>query len=356
MRKILLFLVYLFGSIAVASNIANQPQKNTSYLGPIHNIFFHPLIVYPELGFDPKSSKLDYIDEWFVTTNEFNKIMAELYKKGFILISPKDVFAENKNNKGTIIISRKKLLLPPGKKPIILSLDDYNFYKTMKEHGTIHRFYIDKKNRLATITQQSNGKVIVRYDQEIPQLLESFIKKHPDFSYHNARGIIDLTGYNGIFGYDTQNSHASNYQSQLVEARKVVQKLKNMGWEFASHSYFHVSFNKKTDEPIFEESENRWVKEVGSIVGPTSYYVFPFGESWDKNPARMSFLESLNYHYFFGVSHSNDISIKSNAVMMKRFPMDGHALRGDYLGVQQYITPSKIIDPARPVKMKKTGT
>ena len=38
-------------------------------------------------------------------------------------------------------------------------------------------------------------------------LIDSFVKEHPDFSYKGAKGIIALTGYNGILGYRTDISY-----------------------------------------------------------------------------------------------------------------------------------------------------
>lgn len=349
-KKSILFQI-LFFFLIIFSGGKTWAHKEVIYQGPIYNVFFHPLIVYPELAFNSKNSHLSYMDEWFVTINEFKKIIPELYRRGFILVSPKDIFDEKKDIHGQLIITRKNLVLPEGKKPLILSLDDYNFYKTMKRHGTIHRFLIDKDGKLVTITNRNNAPEIVRDDQEIPQLLEKFITSHPEFSFNHARGIIGLTGYNGVFGYNTHKLHDRHYRSQLSEAKKVAQKLREIGWEFASHSYFHVS-QKKQSKKAFEISEKRWQKEVGTIVGPTAYYIFPFGESWDENANRMSLLKSLHYKYFFGVSQSNRIVIKSGEVMMERFPMDGGSLRKKYAGGKIYVNPADVWDSSRLEKIK----
>lgn len=327
--------------------------QNVQYHGPIYNVFFHPNIAYPKIAFTPDNHHLKYIDSWFVTTREFNKIILELYEKGFVLFSPKDLFEEKKDEKGNLVITRKQIFLPAGKKPLILSLDDYNFYPNMKKNGTIHRFWIDQQNKLATVTNQNNNETIIRYDQEVPQLLENFIETHPDFSYNHARGIFALTGYNGIFGYDTHKPKHPDYSSQLNEAKKVIRKLKEMGWEFGSHSYFHFSRDKQT-EKSFEESEKRWIREVSSLVGYSPYYIFPFGDSWDEIPVRMQFLKSIGYKYFFGVSSTQEIMIRPGAVIMSRFPMDGLSLRNRYTNIKIYVTPARIMDEYRLEKTKKS--
>lgn len=348
-KKAMLLHFLFFILIAVAAG-KTWAQKQVVYHGPIYNIFFHPLIVYPELAFSGKNKHVSYMDEWFVTLNEFKKIIPELYKRGFVLCSPKDIFEERRDAKGLVTITKRKLMLPEGKKPLILSLDDYNFYTTMKLHGTIHRFWVDKQGELVTVTN-TKAQAIIRDDQEIPPLLEKFIAAHPDFSFNKARGIIALTGYNGIFGYNTHQIASANYQSQLIEAKKVTQKLKEMGWEFASHSYFHVGEKKQTKQ-AFERSEKRWQNEVGSIVGPTSYYIFPFGDSWDESTTRMNSLKFLGYRYFFGVSQTSRMYIKPGVVMMERFPMDGGALRKKYVGSKIYINPDYVWDSLRLAKIK----
>lgn len=37
--------------------------------------------------------------------------------------------------------------------------------------------------------------------------LNTFLKKHPDGAYKGARGMIAMTGYNGVFGYRTDSDY-----------------------------------------------------------------------------------------------------------------------------------------------------
>ncbi|MBA3662369.1 MAG: hypothetical protein H0W64_11605 [Gammaproteobacteria bacterium] len=343
-KKFILIFLFVFTLTNFSGN--KIWAKNVVYQGPIYNLFFHPLINYPELAFNQTNKYLDYMDQWFVTVKEFKKIIPELYKRGFVLVSPKDLFEERKDEQGRLIITRKELILPKGKMPLVLSLDDYNFYNKMKLHGTIHRFWVNRQGTLVTITKRNKSTSLNQDDQEVPQILEKFITEHPDFSFNNARGIISLTGYNGIFGYNTHETLHHNYSSQVIEAKKIVRKLKGMGWQFASHSYFHLAEDEQTEQN-FENSEKRWLKEVGVIVGPTSYYIFPFGDPWNKNVTRMNFLKSQGYKYFFGVTQTNKTTMEPGIVMMGRFPMDGRSLREKYFGVRTFVNPVDVLDSTR---------
>ena len=37
--------------------------------------------------------------------------------------------------------------------------------------------------------------------------LNTFLEEHPDGAYKGARGMIALTGYNGVFGYRTDTDY-----------------------------------------------------------------------------------------------------------------------------------------------------
>lgn len=45
-------------------------------------------------------------------------------------------------------------------------------------------------------------------------LLDSFVKKHPDFSYRGRKGILAMTYYNGVFGYRTDSAYKTGKNLQ----------------------------------------------------------------------------------------------------------------------------------------------
>ena len=46
--------------------------------------------------------------------------------------------------------------------------------------------------------------------------VEAFIQEHPDFSNNEARGILGLTGYNGILGYRTDDALATSTDNRYA--------------------------------------------------------------------------------------------------------------------------------------------
>lgn len=96
------------------------------YQGAVEHIFFHPLIAYPELAFDGDSMAKGYND-WFITVKEFAKILDSLYANQYVLIDIHSLYEETEMD-GKTIVKAKELWLPPGKKPLVLSIDDLNYY------------------------------------------------------------------------------------------------------------------------------------------------------------------------------------------------------------------------------------
>lgn len=43
--------------------------------------------------------------------------------------------------------------------------------------------------------------------------LDAFLEEHPDGCYKGARGIIALTGYNGILGYRTDGTYSEDHNT-----------------------------------------------------------------------------------------------------------------------------------------------
>lgn len=177
----------------ISENEINTNEKSVVYKGPIEHIFFHPLVIYPERAFDGDRMAKGYND-WFVTVKEFNRILDSLYKKNYILIKTSDLFEEKTVN-GKVTLVKKDLKLPKDKKPLILSVDDLNYYPYMIENGNANKLVIDKKGNLATYSKNLQGKDIISEENEIVPILNHFVNKHSDFSLNNAKGILALTGY-----------------------------------------------------------------------------------------------------------------------------------------------------------------
>lgn len=300
-----------------------QDIKLVPYSGPVQHIFFHPLIAYPELTFDGDAQEKGFND-YFVTIDEFNKVIQSLYEKDFILIDI-NLLIEEVEEDGKKVVKRRELMLPEGKKPLIISIDDMNYYEYMRENGMIYKLILDDKGQIATYSITPEGEERVAYDNEIIPLLDRFVERHPDFSFNGAKGVIALTGYEGVLGYRTNEIDSPNFEKEKEEALLVINKLKEMGWTFASHGYGHRDAARISLEALVKDTE-RWKVEVGSLVGPTKTYIYPYGSRVLPGDPKFQSLVDAGFQILCAVGSQAYEKMGPNALMQDRRHIDGIGL------------------------------
>lgn len=309
--------------VAKQEEYRKQLEQMVIYRGPIQHIFFHPLIAYPELAFDQDAMSKGFND-WFVTIREFNLIIESLYKNNYILVNINDIL-EKRTVNGATVLALRELRLPPGKKPLILSIDDLNYYPYMIQNGTVFKLVLDKQGNIATYSVNPAQKEIIAYDNEIIPILDEFVRKHPDFSYKGAKGIIALTGYQGVLGYRTNDSNSPAYADEEKQARAVIQRLKATGWSFASHGYGHLDTPKISLERLAVDTL-KWKAEVEPLVGPSEVYIYPFGSRVSPEDARFRYLQQAGFKVFCAVGSGPYIHFGPEYLLMDRRHIDGISL------------------------------
>jgi len=325
---------------APASPVPSSPVTKS----PVANLFIHPLLAFPSRAFIPGRDE-SRMDEWFITVDEFRKALDSLEAKGYILVRPSEVFKFEAGQ-----VKFQALALPPHRKPMILSMDDLNYYPYMKANGTVSRLVVDEKGQLLARTVLPGGTIRDDLDREAPQILETFIAAHPDFSFHGARGLIALTGYNGILGWPTQEKPGPVLDEARRQAKRVIETLKALGWDFASHSYAHKTQRTQKDE-AWSRTEAQWTAEVLPLIGPTPFYVTPFGEPWWHNPLRWNQMKSSGFKVFFGVEADSNLRFKDGLPILGRVPLDGRGLRHRFGKLNVFLDPRLVWDPLRPPTM-----
>jgi len=331
-------------SPAPAPAVPSEPPLPVTK-SPVANLFVHPLLAFPEKAFIPGKDE-SRMDEWFVTVDEFRRALESLEAKGYILVKPSEAFTIT-----SVGVQFRTLDLPEGRKPLILSMDDLNYYPYMRANGTVSRLLIDDAGQLIARTALRGGGFRDDLDREVPQVLESFLDSHPDFSFHGARGLIALTGYSGILGWPTQQAPGPALKEAQDGAVKVVNTLKALGWEFASHSYAHRS-KRVQNLAAWKVSEARWKAEVEPLIGATPFYIFPFGEPWYKDPDRWAVMKASGFQVFFGVEPTSNLRWKDGLPILGRVPLDGRGLRHRFGLLTPFLDPRAIWDPIRPPTMK----
>lgn len=287
----------------------------------VPHIFFHSLIN------DDRAFEADVIGQDRVrqnnaamtTASEFDAMIQDLYDAGYMLVSLDDLCVKTTGADGQVHIEKNtNLCLPEGKKPLILSEDDLSYYHSygIGTQGYATKMVVDENGKPKCEYTDADGNTSVG-DYDVVPRLDSFIEKHPDFSYNGARGTIALTGYNGVFGYrtndyykDINDPHLDPDQIQWLQdhpdysfdedcknAKAVADALKAEGWTFASHTYGHLNATDASLDKLQHDNE-RWMATVQPIIGPTDKIIFAFGA--DIGPVGGYTSDNGKYQYFKG--------------------------------------------------------
>lgn len=346
MKKILfMFLVAMFSLSLFLPIKEVKAEAKTEHI-EVYHLFTHALVAYPEIAFAKDNVMAEHYDRDCLTVNEFKKILFQLYTKNFILVSTDDLY----------YFDGKKLIFKNtnfgDKKPLLLSFDDINYY-TKKMNLGMNDKIILANNTLATYTKDAKSQI--NYDNEVITILENFIRKHPDFSFNNAKGTICLTGFDGVLGYRTQKKSQDRTQ-EIAKVLPVVNKLKELNWKFACHSYGHYHM-KSISYDTFKQDTDCWLNEVQSIIGKTDIYCYPFGEYdiEDNNciSRKQKYLLDCGFKMYWGVGGKvfwsdmpKNKNITTKFAFMDRIAMDGYTLR--YRDMSQFYNNLEVWDKQRP--------
>lgn len=316
----------------------------------VEHLFFHPVIAYPQWAFHDCSatqSEKEGLDDWMVTVDEFKKILDSLYERDYILVRMEDVWSEYTNEAGETRMQRNTLMLPEGKKPLIFSFDDVNYYPYMLEQGFTSKLVVGEDGDIwAQCTDPYTGETFLTQDLDATTILDKFVREHPDFSLNGAKGVFSLTGYEGILGYRTQNdidiaaddparpAFDARRAAEIEAVKPVIARLKETGWTFGSHTWGHIRLANKSMEAI-QRDTLRWAEEVGSLVGPTTILFYPHGGRPDgdndvtQTGPQFQWLQSQGFRIFASVGIESYSKIKSDisAVICDRLHPDGTTLR-----------------------------
>ena len=335
-------------------------------LEEVTHVFFHTLIVDTSKAFDGDSDEAGY-NQMMTTVSEFNKIIQSMYDKGYVLVSPHDMAKVNED--GTM--SRGKIMLPPGKKAFVLSQDDVSYYHYMDGDGFASRMVLDKNGNVKCEYKEDDGSVSVG-DYDMVPLLDSFVKKHPDFSYRGRKGILAMTGYNDVFGYRTDSAYKTgknlqdnqkeflennpdfNFDEEVKDAKKIAEALKKSGWEFASHTWGHKNATESSVEELQADNE-KWEKNVAPILGKTDMIIFAFGadignwENYSMDNPKFAYYKSRGYNYYCNVdSNQYWIQITDEYFRQGRRNLDGYRMYYNPDMVSDLFDVSEVWDSSRP--------
>lgn len=317
-----------------------KPVQIVEYTGPKYHVFFHSLIAFPDIAYS-KSAGAGAFDTDCITVSEFKKTLEELYKNNFMLTDIHSYF-DTVDENGTKVTKEKKLMFPEGKKPLIMSVDDMVYDPKKMGLGMVDKIILDSNGDFATYTKMKDGKEIISHDNEIIPILEQFVKTHPDFSFNGAKAALAVTGWVGILGYRIDRLEP-NKESEIEAVKPIVQKLKDNGWSFVSHSYGH-RHEKQISYNLFADDTEKWHKEIEPIVGATDVYVYPYGEKLSVDDPKYKLLLQYGFKLICGVGSDQAFENYGNSIFMDRQAIDGYSLRNYKKSLSTLIDATKVLN------------
>ena len=336
----------------------------------VTHVFYHSLVVDPKRGF--AGTQGAQFNMWMTTVSEFNKITQSMYDRGYVLIRLRDMVNETTDENGNVKFEKAKIMLPPDKKAFVLSLDDLSYYHSYDGYGIASKMILDEEGKPTCEYVDENGETLTGSYDCVP-LLDDFIEEHPDFSYKGARGIIALTGYNGILGYRTDQSYEDrpddldddkvewlnehpdfNLETERQEAKKVADAMREEGWEFASHTWGHQYIADISLEKLQIDTQ-KWMDNVAPLVGGTDTIIFAHGQDlvnggeYTADNEKYNYLKSQGFNFFCNVDSTQYwTQITENYVRQGRRNLDGYRMYHNPELVSDLFDAAEVFDKERP--------
>jgi hypothetical protein len=290
-------------------------------------LFFHPLILRPELAFTDDRFGHRFRD-YFVTAHEFQAILDQLWLNGWTLVDA---------HRAAI----GRVRVPPGRKPLVLSEDDPNYYAYFAGRGLASRLVLDPIGHVRAEYEDSSGQRHLTTD--LVSLVDEAVEEHPEFSADGAKGVLALTGYEGLFG-----EHDLDRPSARSRVRALAGRLLETGWALASHTFGHINLGNAPLARIARDTA-LWDGLTRDLIEPTDLLVYPFGARPTEAGRRLLFDTGFDIH--FDIDLGPRTVVDGGLVVMSRRHIDGLAFEHpDRLA--PFFEVQRVWDPARPPRKR----
>lgn len=322
------------------------------------NLSFQLLIADPQRAFNDATYGGAY-DRNFITTDEFSRILRQLYENGYILVSLEDITS----TEGPL-----ELYLPEGKKPLIITQTNVNYNTYMIDSdgdklpdkdgdGFASKLILDANGNITCEMVDAQGDIITGAFDLVP-ILNSFVETHPDFSYKGAKAVLALTGYDGLFGYRTnpaaqETFGAAAYAQEVEDATAIAQALRKSGYELACYTYENKSYAEYTVAQIKDELD-RWRNEVRPILGFVNILVYAQNEDIAANDVAYSgdkynALYEFGFRYYLGFCKSGEpfYTAGEDHIRMGRILVSGANMRANPTWFEPMFNTSAVLDTSR---------
>ena len=351
---------------AKKAELMNQQAQLAEWkdVSTIPNLSFHVLMADASRACNKDVSGADLAGLYnknFVSVEEFSRILNQLYSANYVLVDFDSFISSNTGVDGNESYFTNSLYLPAGKKPIMITETMVNYFEYMvdpdkdgtpdaKGHGFANKLVVDSNGDIKAAYVDANGQNLVGNYDLVP-VLEAFIQEHPDFSYKGARAILAVTGSEGVFGYRTNTTYVSRfgqsfYDSEVAEAKKVVQALRDKGYTIASYTYSNQAYRTMTTLQIQAEIQN-WTTQITPVLGEVDTIVFARGSDIDSySGTTFNVLYNSGLRFFLNSGSSPRVDANSTFIRQTRLMVTGESMAWYQSQFSDYFDCNVVMDLA----------
>ena len=316
-------------SLTAMSSTSKPAPRLVPWKGPVEHLFFHTLVIHPELAFTQEPIGQGFRD-WFVTVGEFRKILDQLDANGWTLV---DI------NRAV----RGQARVPLGRRPLVISEDDANYYANTKARGLGWKLALDHHGDVKVEEHDQAGVHLT--DNDLVPIVDEFVARHPEFSADGAKGVLAVTGYEGVLGERVDDRSAPDWEATVTRARALAARLRATGWTFASHSYAHDDETKISVAKLIHDSRE-WQTQDEPIVGPTDVYVYPYGAGFPLDSPQIGVLRDFGFTVLCDIDVVARLTTGNGVTVMTRRHIDGVSFADQPTALAQFFNVAAVEDRA----------
>ena len=307
--------------------------------GKIPTLSMHMLIADAQLAYNDKQYGSSY-QKNFITTDQFRDILDQLYANDCVLVDLMDVYDEMYDEStGKIVYVPRELLLPAGKQPILLVQTQVNYYEYMingaKDNlpdGFASKLYVDENGVFYNEMPLADGNIVTGAYDMVP-ILEQFIEDNPMFSYHGARAILAVSGYEGLFGYRVTSSlSAEDLAAEEEAAARLCAALQDAGYRIGCYTYSNIDYGKQGASAIQEDLQ-KWNDKILPMLGEYGCNILVYAREADiadkdatYSGSKFNVMYNAGYRFFLGANSESYSQIGDQYVRHDRLCITGEYL------------------------------
>lgn len=324
------------------------PASVEPWTGEVLVLSVRPLVVRDELAF-ARSGNQQFADNSQITGDEFRLLLEKLRQQDFVLISPSQYLSWPDR--------RPQLLLPSGKKPVMLVFDRWEYTVLDQVCGTAGKIFLDEQGVLKAEAGEKTGR---EYDA-IP-ILEDFIALHPEFSFDGAKALISLNISENFLGYfyspaqeeESRTAWArvgqefprlteEEYLEQNRELGRVVNYLLERGFDLGSGGFYGADTASLSAEQLEEELDS-WAEALAPYLSSCRYFIFPNGSHVYSSESSVRQLLAHGFNIFFGEGPGPYHFFTESYVHFDRIPINAATLGPNGISLRKYFDPEGIMN------------